>query len=457
MKKVITLIIIFFSLFITACGSTQTEEPKKIIIYFETFGGMIAEELPNEFSIGKIDLPIPEKEGYIFLHWSLEDGTIIDENYNFDKTLTIYANWAKIGKKYQIYYDLNGGSFDCEYPSEHVFGYETTLITPVKEYHKFLGWYDNKEFIGSIYQSLSALNAKHITLYAKWEDVAPYEDIIYYLDGGILPDGAPTKYIPSKVYQLVEPTKEGYYFRGFFDNSEFIGEEIKFIEKSSTGARTLYAKWVEKKLSNSTISFIGDSITTFIGYIPEGYACCYPTPGIDVLSVEDTWWYQVVKGLGATLCSNNSYSGSKVSGGAASSANNIERVKKILNQDNERPDILIIHIGTNDCSYSVSNDEFEKAYLSMINQVKEISPNTEIYLCTLIAENKSVSMRNRLEGYNEIIRNIGLNNNCKIIELAKIINYTNASIYLGDPVHPNKLGMQQMANEVIRVIKEDYE
>ena len=57
----------------------------------------------------------------------------------------------------------------------------------------------------------------------------------------------------------------------------------------------------------------------------------------------------------------------------------------------------------------------------------------------------------------EIIRNIAINNNCKVIELANIINYDNAHTYLGDSVHPNKAGMEKMAEEVIRVIKEDYQ
>ena len=457
MKKVISLLILFFLIFVSGCGTKQQEEKQKITIYYETYGGIFTEELPIEYEVGTINLPSPQKENYIFLNWTLEDGTIITSDYIFEKTITIYANWERIGKKYQIYYDLDGGNFSAEYPREHIFGYDTLLVAPEKEYHKFLGWYDNESFEGNVYEKLPLTNNRHITLYAKWQDVAPYEDIIYYLDGGVLPSDAPTRYIPSKEYQLVDPVKDGYYFRGFYDNAEFTNESIKQIEKTNTGALTLYAKWEKATLENTYISFIGDSISTYLGYIPDGYACFYPYIHNDVVNVEDTWWHKVITGLNAKLCMNNSYSGSKVSGGAASSASNLDRVKNIINQASQKPDVLVILIGANDCSYAVKNDEFQRAYQTMINLVKQISPNTKIYLCTLTADVQNATIEERLNDYNEIIRNIAVNNNCKVIELANIINYDNANTYLGDSVHPNKAGMEKMAEEVIRVIKEDYQ
>ena len=63
------------------------------------------------------------------------------------------------------------------------------------------------------------------------------------------------------------------------------------------------------------ISILGDSYSTYRGYIPDGnetwYNDCAPFRN-DVTKVEETWWWQVVKGLGGQLERNNSYSGSTI-------------------------------------------------------------------------------------------------------------------------------------------------
>ena len=65
------------------------------------------------------------------------------------------------------------------------------------------------------------------------------------------------------------------------------------------------------------ISILGDSYSTFYGYVPEGNACWYSsqtdTSYTDVSRVEQTWWWQVVEEGGYQLEMNDSYSGSTVS------------------------------------------------------------------------------------------------------------------------------------------------
>ena len=60
------------------------------------------------------------------------------------------------------------------------------------------------------------------------------------------------------------------------------------------------------------VSILGDSISTYIGYNPRGYAVYYKDDKAydnEINSVNDTWWKQVIDGLGGELCVNNSYSG----------------------------------------------------------------------------------------------------------------------------------------------------
>ena len=56
-----------------------------------------------------------------------------------------------------------------------------------------------------------------------------------------------------------------------------------------------------------TVAILGDSYSTFDGYIPEGNACWYfttPQGENDVVSVEQTWWYQFCEEGGYELLMN---------------------------------------------------------------------------------------------------------------------------------------------------------
>ena len=65
-----------------------------------------------------------------------------------------------------------------------------------------------------------------------------------------------------------------------------------------------------------TVAVLGDSYSTFEGFIPKGYATWYTTAvqkATDVNKVEQTWWWQVIKEGGYKMGNINSYSGSTIS------------------------------------------------------------------------------------------------------------------------------------------------
>lgn len=65
------------------------------------------------------------------------------------------------------------------------------------------------------------------------------------------------------------------------------------------------------KIKNLVI--IGDSYSTFKGYVPEEYAVYYDgNTGTDVRTVEQTWWHKFVSASGANLVLNDSWSGATV-------------------------------------------------------------------------------------------------------------------------------------------------
>ena len=58
---------------------------------------------------------------------------------------------------------------------------------------------------------------------------------------------------------------------------------------------------------------LGDSYSTFAGYIPDGFHAWYPqADGNDVQRVEDTWWYGLLDGQNNILVRNDSFSGATV-------------------------------------------------------------------------------------------------------------------------------------------------
>ena len=107
-------------------------------------------------------LPTPVKENNKFLGWAHE-GVIIEQVRGNWKLVAQWLDYATV--KYSISYELDGGSWkEGETPvTEFGWNEEVTLLEPVKEGYKFLGWYEDK-------QAVSSIGNKDYTLVAKWEE-----------------------------------------------------------------------------------------------------------------------------------------------------------------------------------------------------------------------------------------------------------------------------------------------
>ena len=84
------------------------------------------------------------------------------------------------------------------------------------------------------------------------------DTISYVLNGGILPEDAPTKYIPGKEMSLPTPTRDGYKFTGWFSDKEKT-HKIEKITKDTTGKVKLYAGWKAYKYSVTFVSGADDT------------------------------------------------------------------------------------------------------------------------------------------------------------------------------------------------------
>lgn len=236
------------------------------------------------------------------------------------------------------------------------------------------------------------------------------------------------------------------------------------------------------QLADRTISFLGDSITTFRGYNPEGYAVFFPDFG-EVTAVEDTWWKQVVDDLGLTLYVNGSSSGATVTGDSTGTGNpacacNELRTGALTGPQGACPDIIIVYLGTNDLMNGVllgENDgttpveegetaTFSDAYTLMIDKLRTKYPQAGIYCCTLLpvgdyGEKTPYVDFVGAEGltaadYSRVIVQIAENKGLSVIDLQDCgVTIDNLVEMTADGVHPTTKGMACIAEAVKGVLK----
>lgn len=133
----------------------------------------------------------------------------------------------------------------------------------------------------------------------------------------------------------------------------------------------------------------------------------------------------------------------------------IQRVKS------DRPDVIIIMLGTNDCKpINWNKDRYIKEYTALIKQFKGISSHPDIYImippALALSHSKkktsiSVDNINKLPG---IITNIGKKTHVHVIDQYHVIKgHMN---YYYDKIHPNKLGNEKMVNKIVSALSKEY-
>ena len=244
----------------------------------------------------------------------------------------------------------------------------------------------------------------------------------------------------GSVIYPVPPVVEGYKFVGW--------DKVNYNITEDTEINAIYEEGVNNYTGKS-FAIIGDSISTYQDYIPDGFSCFYPYPTADVSDVNKTWWMQVINSVGGTLFVNNSYSGSCVADSSSSATKNMGRLE-YTTINGVTPDVILIYMGSNDCaSQYVSAYDFKRDYPTMIKNLQELCPNSEIILCTL-ATSPFYSTSSQDE-FNDIIKMYAEEYKLKCLDLSG----ANLAGKLVDSAHPNTAGMTEFANEVIEKLLEE--
>lgn len=266
------------------------------------------------------------------------------------------------------------------------------------------------------------------------------------------------------------------------ETRELHEESVKDSEKA------LQQKEAEEQAElppQKTLSIMGDSISTFDEWIPEGYYVFYPMNG-DVQSVNQTWWKMVLDDMDMALCANASSSGSTCIGDSTGTDNPQHgcsdfRIADLMGKDGTYPDIIIVYMGTNDFLDNVllgSNDgtqyveegeidNFSDAYSLMLDKLQANYPGTDIFCCNLpviggwsdegILEVK-VRQGMTSEDYGRQIETIAAAKGCAVIDLQHCgLTIDNMNQYVADGVHFNPDGMKLIRDAVETAITGFYQ
>lgn len=191
-------------------------------------------------------LPIPDPgEDWIFEGWRYFNNYINDYESISEipkgATEYIYAEAVLTPVDHSITFNVNGGNPIDSITYNRNNRYQINIPIPVRDDYSFTYWYLDENF-ETAFTSMGSMSGS-FTLYAKWYKSS--FSVTYHLDGGINDPSNKDTYnfaFGGRV-SLYHPSKESYIFKGWYDNPEFIGEEITHIHTEREDDLVLYAKW----------------------------------------------------------------------------------------------------------------------------------------------------------------------------------------------------------------------
>lgn len=265
-----------------------------------------------------------------------------------------------------------------------------------------------------------------------------------------------------------------------FDRTDVRGEESGILEggtEAADSAKELSAQDKKALFKGKTLSVLGDSISTYEGWIPAGYVDFFPMNG-EVSDVDDTWWKRLIDDTGMEFCANSSSAGSTCVGDSLSTDNpkyacSNYRIDELIGKGGVYPDIIIVYMGTNDLLTSVPLGEndgtqtvdegvietFSDAYSMILDKLESQYPGAVIFCCTLTQigdwgvvhpfETFVNGLGLSAEDYSRQIEIIASNRGFGVIDLINCgITADNMQKYVTDGVHLNPQGMEMVCDVV---------
>jgi len=237
----------------------------------------------------------------------------------------------------------------------------------------------------------------------------------------------------------------------------------------------------KENFEGKIISILGDSISTFAGYIPvaDGFnlehLARYPQDNL-LTDVNETWWMQVINELGAKLGINDSWRGSTVSG-YASVTTGVEGYKAAMSNpvqiqnlgSNGTPDVILFYGGTNDLAHvskigtfnpetapeeaqfeTLKWDNLADGYCNALLRLQYFYPDAEI-IAMFPTYTKSYYSNDKLAEGNALLAEICEHYGVKYVDL-RLCGISVSD--LPDGIHPDAKGMDYITEAVLEVLEE---
>lgn len=226
-----------------------------VTISFDACGGEVdVESISRLAGSAYGELPIPEKEGYDFVGWSLTEGS--DELIQFNSIVrnlddhTLYAVWSKQKVKISITFDANKGELGELVDDNKIVVVDEMygeMPVPEREGFMFIGWYTATKGGEYVDDETIVSDGESHTLYAHWWDVTEPLWIKVFLDFNIEDEDVEDIYVlwGDAYGKLPLPEREGFRFDGWFtkrDGGEMVTSD-SIVEK--TYDHTIYVHWTD--------------------------------------------------------------------------------------------------------------------------------------------------------------------------------------------------------------------
>lgn len=216
-------------------------------ITYDLGGGYLPNGLTNrtEYTVNDtFTLNKPTRDGYGFEGWYSNSFSGLQKEVTISNSaehLTFTAQWGAI--KYNITYNLDGGSVSSTNPTEYTADESITLYNPTKKGHEFLGWTGSNGSTPSTSVTIPVGSYGDKNYTANWE--AKTYTITYELNGGALPSGKtnPTSYKVTDTFTLNNPEKTGYTFAGWSGTGLTGITNLEVIVSNSDTHLSFEANW----------------------------------------------------------------------------------------------------------------------------------------------------------------------------------------------------------------------
>ena len=189
-------------------------------------------------------LPVPVREGYVFLGWFDETGSRYDAStvYSVAGDVTLTARWGQESSTFTVTLDAAGGTVE---PSTLPVVYGEAigqLPTPTRMGYTFTGWYDEA---GHRYDASTVYSVRHdMTLVAGWTPNT--YTVTFDANGGAVEPASMTVTFGQAMGKLPTPTRDGYTFDGWYDQDG--NRYTAGTVYSVADGVTLTARWIENSV-----------------------------------------------------------------------------------------------------------------------------------------------------------------------------------------------------------------